>query len=108
MMIDYTSSFGQPGLRWSAMSSAVSFIPVKYLEEQKINKTDENVDYDDGDGEDAEEVEDEKDDQDAEDDEDDDLTPRSVTKAGPLSRSSFNLFFRWVFDIHWNCRSHCH
>ena len=26
-----TSNFGQPGLRWSDMSSAVSFMPVKYL-----------------------------------------------------------------------------
>ena len=38
MMIEYTSSLGQPGLRLSAMSSAVSFIPVKYLEEKKIKK----------------------------------------------------------------------
>ena len=83
-----TSNFGQPGLRWSDMSSAVSFMPVKYLVvmialvvvemSRKIIlmlSWDVNVDgivgatfgggY---------------------------LIPRSVTGAGPRSRSSFNLY----------------
>ena len=64
---EHTSSFGQPGLRWSAMSSAVSLIPVKYLEEHWDDKTgndyggdndgDDGGDHDgDNDGDGGEEV----------------------------------------------------
>ena len=56
---EFTSSFEQPGFRWSAMSSAVSFIPVKYLEEHWDDKTgnDDGGDHDgDNDGDGGEEV----------------------------------------------------